>query len=146
MKLKILLFLLLVGTVCHSQVIIKTIDDSNSNVYPWVTFLSEGESNVVEEDSEFGTVEFCRILITTSEIYNDIYIEYGTSSFSGGRSQETFKRKIVVRDELREYLKIKGEFAGLKFIEWTSWNSCKFKMHGIEFKLLNIEKDMIEIE
>ena len=97
MKLKTLLFLLLVGTVCHSQVIIKTIDDSNSNVYPWVTFLSEGESNVVEEDSEFGTVEFCRILITTSEIYNDIYIEYGTSSFSGGRSPKTFKRKIVVR-------------------------------------------------
>ena len=146
MKLKIFLFFLLVGAVCHSQVIIKTIDDSNSSVYPWITFLSEGESNVVEEDSEFGTVEFCRILITTSEIYNDIYIEYGTSSFSGGRSPKTFKRKIVVRDELREYLKIKGEFAGLKFIEWTSWNSCKFKMHGKEFKLLNIEKDMIEIE
>ena len=124
MKLKILLFLLLVGTVCHSQVIIKTIDDSNSNVYPWVTFLSEGESNVVEEVSEFGTVEFCRILITTSEIYNDIYIEYGTSSFSGGRSQETFKRKIVVRDELREYLKIKGEYCGNHGNSWKTRLAC----------------------
>ena len=146
MKLKILLFSLLIGTFCQSQVIIKTADDSNSDIYPWVTFLSEGESNVVEEDSEFGTVEFCRILITTSEIYNDIYIEYGTSSFSGSRSSNTFKRKIVVRDNLREYLQVKGEFAGLKFIEWISWNSCRFIMHGREFKLLNIEKDSIEIE
>jgi hypothetical protein len=76
----------------------------------------------------------------------NIYIEYGTSSFSGSRSPKTFKRKIVIRDELRGYFQIKEGFAGLKFIEWTSWNSCKFKMPGKEFKLLNIEKDTIEIE
>jgi hypothetical protein len=145
MKQTIVLFLLLLGEMCFSQVQITTIDETNSDIYKWTTFLTEGESNLLEDKSDFGTLEFCRILITTSEIYNDIYIEYGISGIEGGGKK--IKRKVLVsRDDLRKHLQIKGEFAGLEFIEWTSWNSCKFKMQGKEFEILNIDDNSINIK
>ena len=139
------LILILIGTICYGQSSIQTFDRSNSDIYPWITFLSEGQNNLLEDKSEFGTMEFCRVIITTSEIYNNLYIEYGTSSIEGG-GKKINRKLLVSRDDLRKYLQIKGEFTGLEFIEWLSWNSCKFKIHGKEFELLNIEKDSINFK
>jgi len=139
------LILILTGIICKGQNLIKTFDETNSDIYAWTTFLSEGQNNLLEDKSEFVTIEFCRVIITTSEIYNDIYIEYGTSSIEGG-GKKIKKKSLISRDDLREYLQIRGEFAGLEFIKWTSWNSCKFKMHGKEFEIFNIEKETINIK
>ena len=56
------------------ECIIKTLDKSNLDYYAEMTFLSEGEINWSEDKpgNEIG-IAF-RLVITTSEIYNAIYI------------------------------------------------------------------------
>lgn len=87
MKISITLTFVLIGLFCFGQNSISTLNKTNSDIYVWTTFLSEGQNNLIKDKSEFGTVEFCRVIITTSEIYNDLYIEYGTSSIEGGEKK-----------------------------------------------------------
>lgn len=126
----------------HGQVVnIKTIDKTNEDNYEWITFLSEGETNW-EGDS--GGVAY-RAIFTTSEIYDDIYIEKVSLGEEGGGKKIEWKR-LVDRDNFISNFKLKGEFSGVVFIKWISWNSFELNIHNKRFLFKNLESNKIQVK
>lgn len=101
----------------------KTIDKSNEDYYQWITFLSQGEINWEEGT---GDVAY-RVVITTAEIYNDIYIEKVSFGAEGGNKQIIWKR-LIDRESLISIFDLNSEFAGVKFIQWTAWDAFEINI------------------
>ncbi|WP_397447798.1 hypothetical protein [Polaribacter sp. R77954] len=93
----------------------------------------------------FQLENFYRIIITTSGIYNGIYIEKGIESENGGGTKIIWKR-LVNEDDFYSNFSLKGEFSGVEFIKWNSWNSFIVKIQGKEYQFNGIEKTEIKVE
>ncbi|MEA5005596.1 MAG: hypothetical protein VB022_04195 [Rikenellaceae bacterium] len=137
----LLITLIVVCIFAHGQEVnIKTIDKTYHDNYKWITFLSEGETNW---DGDNGGVAY-RFILTTPEIYNDIYIEKVSVGEEGGGKKIEWKR-LIDRDNLTSNFKLKGEFTGVVFIKWTTWNSFELNIQGKRFLFKNLESDKIQV-
>ncbi|MBK7172307.1 MAG: hypothetical protein IPH84_03535 [Bacteroidales bacterium] len=121
---------------------ISTTDKSNQDYYPWITFLSEGETSW-NSDDETGFAY--RLIITTSEIYNDILIEK-TSCGSEGGNKTILWRRLINTDELIKALNIEGEFSDVTFINWISWDSFQLKISDKKIQFEDLESKDIKIK
>jgi hypothetical protein len=94
----------------YSQSEIRTSDRSNKDIYNWITSISKGDLFIREnqKNKEFPIGEFYRLIITTSEIYNAIYIEKGIEGANGGGPEIVWKR-LVNEDDLYSNFSLKGE-------------------------------------
>lgn len=120
---------------------VNMIDKSNHDYYKWITFLSEGETNW---DGANCRVAFW-VIITTSEIYNDIYIEKVSIGEEGGGKKIEWKR-LVDRNNLISNFGLKGEFSGVVFIKWTTWNSFELNIQEKRLLFTNLESDKIQVK
>jgi len=148
MKKTIILFLTIINSfVVYSQSEIRTSDKSKKDIYNWITIISKGELFISENQKtkEFPIGEFYRLIITTSEIYNGIYIEKGIESESGGGTKIIWKR-LVNENDLYSNFHLKGEFSDIEFVKWSSWNSFILKIQGGKYKFNNIDEKEIEVE
>jgi len=123
------------------EVNVKTIDKSNQDNYKWITFLSEGETNW---DGYNGGVAY-RAILTTSEINNDIYIEKVSVGEDGGGKKIEWKR-LVDRYNLIANFALRGEFSGVVFIKWTTWNSFELNIQDKRLLFKNLESDKIQVK
>lgn len=121
---------------------IKTIERSNLIRYPWITFLSMGDEKWNMEET-LG-IAF-RFIITTSEIYDQIFIEEIHIGEEGGGKTVFFTRQVDLQ-ELAKSFKILGEISGIEFIKWNEWNSCEVKILDREFLFTNIEKPILNVK
>lgn len=99
-------------TIYGQNSIVKTTDKSTDNYYEYITFLSEGEIN-----GEQGDVAL-RLVITSSEIYKDIYIKKVSIGEEGSGKKIEWKR-MIDRDNLIKIFKFSDEFSSVKFIRWA---------------------------
>lgn len=143
----IILFTIINSFVVFSQSEIRTSDKSEKDIYKWITTISKGELFIPENQNlkEFSIGEFYRLIITTSEIYNGIYIEKGIESENGGGTKIVWKR-LINENDLYSNFNLRGEFSGVKFVKWNSWNSFILKIQGEKYKFNHIEKKGIEVE
>jgi hypothetical protein len=148
MKIPITLFFTIIYSfVVYSQSDIRTSDKSDNDIYNWITTISKGELFIPEyqKTKEFPIGEFYRLIITTSEIYNGIYIEKGIENENGGGTKIVWKRLINENDFYSNF-NLKGEFTGVEFIKWNSWNSFNLKIQDEKYKFNHIDKEVIEVE
>ena len=133
--------------VVNSQSKITTTDKSEKNIYKWITTISKGELFIPENQKkeEFLIGEFYRLIITTSGIYNEIYIEKGIESENGGGTKIIWKR-LVNENDLYSNFDLTGEFSGIKFIKWNSWNSFTLRIQRENYRFNKIHKTEIEVE
>ena len=111
--------------------------------YQWITFLSQGPIDWFEED-ENAPVQgrAYRLVITTSEIYNGVYIE--TVTF--GREGCCKKLRSVRMFDLNAFCKafnFIGEQSGFEFIKWLSKTSFLFRYHDRKFVMSEIGKNRV---
>lgn len=107
---------------------IKTKNVINKNYYNYITYLTAGSS------SESGKIyKAYRVIIVTSEIYDDLIIETLTMGEEGGDIKIVDKREIDI-DAFWHAFNLKGEIAGLKFVKWLSTDS--FVLDAQDKKLL----------
>jgi len=114
----------------------------DNTLYTWVTFLSESRILWSENDST-RSVAF-RVMITTSEIYNYIYIEKVTYGEEGGGKRIEYRSRlntIIFSDKF----KITGEFTGVIFANWISYNAFIFKMDNKRFELTILNQNEAQI-
>lgn len=141
-KILLIICITLSSVLVHGQEHrVMTIDKSNNYYYQWITFLSEGEINW---EGQYGGVAF-RVAITTSEIYNDIYIEKVSMGEEGGNKNIEWK-KLVDRDDLIDNFGLEGEFTGVEFVKWITWNSFVLNIHDKRLLFKEIEPNRILIE
>lgn len=111
--------------------------------YQWITFLSQGPIDWFGKN-ENAPVQgrAYRLVITTSEIYNDVYIETVTL----GREGCCKKLKSVRMFDLDAFCKAYnfiGEQSGFEFVKWLSTISFLFRYHGREFVMSEIGRNRV---
>ncbi|RDC64844.1 hypothetical protein [Adhaeribacter pallidiroseus] len=112
----VLLLLLMTISVSYSQEkTIPTTDNFNKNYYPDITFLSEGESHRATTKNRAEIETAFRVIITTSEIYDNLVVGKATYGAEGGHKTLTHIKKIEL-EAVWEAYKLTGETAGLEFI------------------------------
>lgn len=143
----IILFTIINSFFAYSQSEIRTSDKSDKDIYKWITTISKGDLFIPknQNNKEFTTGEFYRLIITTSEIYNGIYIEKGFEGENGGGTEIVWKR-LVNEEDLYSRFNLAGEFSGIKFVKWNSWNSFTLSIQEENYRFNNIDKTVIEVE
>ena len=146
-KTLIFLFTIINASYGYSQTEIRTSDVSEKNIYNSITYINKGDLFIPENEKreEFPVGEFYRLIITTSEIYNGIYIEKGIESENGGGTKIVWKKHIN-EDDLYSNFSLRGEFAGITFVKWNSWNSFILKIQGENYKFTEIDKKKLKVE
>lgn len=141
MKAKVLFLIMLTACIYADaqKKQIKTTDETNENYYEWITYLNEGE---IQWNDNNG-VAF-RFVITTSEIYDAIYIEKIYIGEEGG-GKKILKKRLVNMLNLAELYNLKGEISGIEFIKWDSWNTFEVKILNKTFKFEDIDNDIISV-
>lgn len=133
------------SSVIFSQIKkIKTSDYSTKQYYTDITYLTEGESNPIKPATDKLSEIAYRLIITTSEIYDDIIIEKVGYGSEGGNKQIITKRKVDL-GSLWSAFNLSGEIAGITFTKWISWNSFQLKILGKLYLVKEITSDSITV-
>ena len=124
---------------------IKTIDRSSEDYYPWITYLNEGPINWIESPQDGSKGISFRLIITTSEIYDDIIIENANVGEEGG-VKKIISKRLVDRESLRAAFNLKGEISGIKFKKWLNPTSFELIIQDKTLIFENINKDIILVK
>jgi len=140
-----ILFLLPFGVQADSIKKIATHPKEKADYYPWITYLSQGPTDWLDEKST-SVVQgrAYRIVVLTSEIYDSVYIEEITSGDEGCCVSVTSIRKLDL-DQLFSEFGIVGERTGFKLIRWLSPTSVEFSIHSRKFRMTNIADKQVEV-
>jgi hypothetical protein len=113
--------------------------------YPWISFLSLGPYEWLEKPQ---TPEIhgraYRIVVTTSEIYDKVYVEEITVGDEGCCQRVRKTRQFDLNAFAKKY-RFFGEQSGFKFLRWTGAKSFEFKYQGHTFTMSHIDKDNVTI-
>ncbi len=138
----------LIAYSCHSQSKAISTETVGSIDYRWISFLTEGEitwlSDSVQKTDSIVGYSF-RIVITTSEVYNRIYIEKVIVGEEGCCKRVLSTRAIDMHQYQRKF-GIKGEMAGINFSKWLSPTSFQFQQFNRKFNITNIDKRDVSIK
>ena len=134
-----LLFLTPLSTFCQENQF--DLEPVEKDYYNWITFLSE--SPIEWFDNPNDNIYGCayRFVITTSEIYDNIYIENVTFGEEGGNKMLVSKQRIPL-NEIADKYDIRGEISGIKFVRWIDSASFIIDIHRIEYSI-SILKDKV---
>ena len=135
----IILLSLFASTLIFSQPkLIPTKLEKSPASYPWITFLSQGETNWKEGYA-------LRVVVTTSEIYSSVYFDKITFGEEGCCAKVVSTRKMNL-EEFARIFSLQGELAGFEFVSWMTSSSFRFKMHNRLFELTELNKDKVLIK
>jgi hypothetical protein len=123
---------------------IKTSDYSTKQYYTAIIYLTEGKSNTIKPTTDKLSEIAYRLVITTSEIYDEIIIEKVGYGSEGGNKQIITKRKVDL-ESLRSAFNLLGEISGITFSKWISWNSFELKILGKLYIIKDISSDSITV-
>lgn len=84
------------------------------------------------------------MVITTSEIYNSVYIEEITRGPEGCCLELREARKIDL-EEFRNKFSLIGETSGFRVLGWNSPRSFNFSIHDRKFKVTKVGSASIDI-
>ncbi|MBN8835635.1 MAG: hypothetical protein J0I09_00095 [Sphingobacteriia bacterium] len=126
------------------QYSIQTKDVTNKQFYVDIDFLSSGEISWTKKNQNEDIGLSCRLLIVTSEVYDNLIIEKIAYTGSEG-AKKIISTKMVDRQQLVDQLKLKGENIGLEFNEWLTWNSVKVTIQNKKYIIKDIDKNTIKI-
>jgi len=124
---------------------INTIDRSSTDYYPWITYINEGPINWIKSKDESSKGTSFRLIITTSEIYDDILIEKAIVGEEGG-GKKIVSRRLVERDSLRADFDLKGEISGITFKKWLTPTSFELIIQDKTLIFQNIDKNTISVK
>jgi hypothetical protein len=85
------------------------------------------------------------LIITTSEIYDDIKIEKATVGEEGG-GKKIISKRLVDRESLRAAFDLKGEISGITFKKWLTPTSFELIIQDKTLIFENIDKDTISVK
>lgn len=136
-KIFFLIAILIQSFTTFSQTLEVRPDLNTEDIFTNVTFLQESPNF---HDKLIGVDYAFRFIITTSEIYDQIYIEKVTYGSEGGSKQVKWRKKMNM-DAFYE-LGVTGEIFNVKFNNWTDEESFNLTIHDIEYEVssLNSEK------
>ncbi len=118
--------------------------ETKDDYYKWISFLSEGKINWFDDIVDNVEGESYRFVVTTSEIYNQIYIERITLGPEGCCRKLASKKEIPI-DKIFIAFNIAGERSGVKFIDWKSSTSLVFSIYDKKYLIEDIDKDKVLI-
>jgi len=118
---------------------------AKADYYPWITFLSEGPIDWFAKD-ESAPVQgrAYRLVITTSEIYNTVYIEMVTLGGEGCCKKLKSVRKFDL-DTFCKAFNFIGEQAGFELVEWLNETSLVFRYQERDFVMSDIGKERVRV-
>ena len=125
----------------HGQQIKFTLTAVDKDYYSWLTFLEQGPIKWLDEPEEDIAGKAHRICITTSDIYNNLYIEQVTFGMEGCCKKIVTKNKLDLYELFNQY-QLTGEIANVSFILWIDFDTCLLKIKGATFQL-DIESDKL---
>jgi Ni,Fe-hydrogenase maturation factor len=70
-----------------------------------------------------------RVVITTSEVYDNLIIECLTIGEESGNVKIVSRRKVDL-ESIWSSFHFNGEISGLEFVKWLNPNSFSFKIHN----------------
>lgn len=106
----------------------------NKDYYAWITSLNEGPVNWLDEpDGEIEGRAY-RTCITTSEIYNSLYIEEVTFGTEGCCKQIASKKELDLY-ELFIKFGLTGEVANIEFSKWINKSTFQLQIKGQSFSI-----------
>ena len=121
---------------------IENLPVTEKNIYPWITFLSEGNKTWLKMSTKEGITSFAnRVIITTSEIYNTIYFEKVTFGEEGCCKQVEYIVEFDLQSFANKYF-IGGELTGFHFMSWQKDGSFDFEMKNQKFNV-QISKEKV---
>jgi hypothetical protein len=145
MKNIVLIPFIFIAIVSFDQKETISLVETDEDYYQWITFLSEGEiSWVAEPIGEVEGISF-RLIITTSDIYNNIYIEKITYGMEGCCKKIVYKKEIPLSDIFKRF-KLNGERSGVEFVKWLNPTSFELKIYDDIYRIWDIDKSKIAIE
>ena len=119
---------------------IRTKDYTTKDDYTNITFLSEGDYKTIkEQETAF------RVVIITSEIYDQLLIEKVTFGDEGG-NKKIANKKFIDLTELWKVFNLKGEIGGMKFINWLSWDSFEIEILEEIYIFRNIGNTLVDVK
>lgn len=118
--------------------------ETNDDYYKWISFLSEGKIDWFDDIIDNVEGESYRFVVTSSEIYNNIYIERITLGPEGCCRKIVSKKEVPI-DNVFKAFNITGERSGVQFIDWKSPTSLVFSIWGNKYLMENINEDKVLI-
>ena len=111
----------------------------------WVTFLVQSPPIWINNPSFEVHGRSYRVVVTTAEIYNRLFIEEITSGDEGCCVKVASIKKVDL-EQLATIYGFRGELTGFKFIRWRSPTNFEFLFHGRSFLASEIDKGLIKLK
>jgi hypothetical protein len=137
-------YLLMSLAACGQEFTFK-LGKVDKDYYTWITTLEEGPTNWLDKPVNEVYGFSYRFVITTSEIYNQLFIEKVTYGDEGSGKKLIIKREIPI-DEMFDKLALKGERAGVEFIKWIDSTSFIIRVQKQNFLISDIGNETIRIQ
>ena len=112
--------------------------------YTWITSLNEGPVKWLAEPENEIEGRAYRICITTSEIYNSLYIEQVTFGTEGCCKKIAWKKQLDLYDLFREF-KLTGEVTNVEFSKWLNNTTCYLSIQERTYAL-SIEGSSVSVK
>jgi hypothetical protein len=121
-----------------------TVQEIDKDYYKWISLMSEGKTTWFEDPIDNVAGISYRFVITTSEIYNNIYVEKVTVGPEGGGRKIASKRSLPI-DDIFISFNIPGERAGVEFESWQSPSSVVITIYKKRYLIEDIDKSDVLI-
>ena len=114
MRRLLLIFLVAFPFLSFGQSEIVKLVEAEKDYYRWITFLSQGEIDWLDIPIKEVEGVAYRMVITTSDIYNQIYIEKATFGMEGCCKKITSKRELSIDNIFKPASTIKFVLVGVR--------------------------------
>ena len=104
----------------------------DSDLYPWITQLSAGHISWSGDPESDVAGYLHRVVVTTTEIYNDVIIERVTVGQEGFGKKLGWSRQMDV-EAFAAAFAIRGEFTGLLVERWLDADTFVVSREGRRF-------------
>ncbi|MEQ8472438.1 MAG: hypothetical protein RIC35_14690 [Marinoscillum sp.] len=128
-------FLIATLSFANGQTVELELKPVKKDYYAWITSLNEGPVNWLDEPE--GEIEgrAYRTCITTSKIYNSLYIEEVTFGTEGCCKQIASKKELDLY-ELFIKFGLTGEVANVEFSKWVNKSTFQLQIQNQLFSIV----------
>jgi hypothetical protein len=137
-------FFITIFSLANGQTVELELKPVNKDYYAWITSLNEGPVNWLDEPE--GEIEgrAYRSCITTSEIYNSLYIEEVTFGTEGCCKRIASKKNLDLY-ELFIKFGLTGEVANVEFSKWVNKSTFELEIKD-QFFSISIQQNSATIK
>ena len=127
-------FCIITFSLVNGQTVELELKPVTKDYYAWLTSLNEGPVDWLDEPE--GEVEgrAYRTCITTSEIYNSLYVEEVTFGTEGCCKRISSKKELDLH-ELFNKFGLTGEVANVEFSQWVDHSTFELEIQDQLFSI-----------